>query len=431
MTSGGGGVRELITRTPFALALGVLSALALWGLDVLAELLRHLLWEIAPSALGVGDGSPWWTVAILTATGLAVGAVVRLAPGHGGPDSATVELDAPVQPVSAVPGIALVTLLALAGGVSLGPESPIIGINVAIAVSLVARLAGWFGVETAVLVTTSGTIGAMFGTPVAAALALTGVVAAASLRGALWDRMFLPLAGAAAGAATTMVLGRPTLALEAGTYTFAPVDLLWAAGVAVAGAAAGGLGALLLPWVHRAFHALRHPVLVSGAGGLVLGLLGALGGPLTLFRGLDETAELVADPLALGAGALAALAGVKLAALLVAAGSGFRGGRVFPAVFVGAALGLIPHALWPESVPLGLAVGAAVLGMVLAVLREGWLAIFIGVAISGDFGTLPVLVVAVLPAWLLVTSAPAFLVRPPAATRDPDADAPQRDQAAD
>lgn len=33
------------------------------------------------------------------------------------------------------------------------------------------------------------------------------------------------------------------------------------------------------------------------------------------------------------------LAVIKLAALVVAAASGFRGGRIFPAVFVGVALG--------------------------------------------------------------------------------------------
>lgn len=32
------------------------------------------------------------------------------------------------------------------------------------------------------------------------------------------------------------------------------------------------------------------------AGGLVLGLLRALGGHLTLFKGLDEVGELAADP---------------------------------------------------------------------------------------------------------------------------------------
>ena len=38
----------------------------------------------------------------------------------------------------------------------------------------------------------------------------------------------------------------------------------------------------------------------------------------------------------------------KLAALVIAAASGFRGGRIFPAVFVGVALGLMLHQHVPQ-----------------------------------------------------------------------------------
>lgn len=65
-------------------------------------------------------------------------------------------------------------------------------------------------------------------------------------------------------------------------------------------------------------------------GGLVLGLLGALGGPLTLFKGLDEVKTLAANPEGWSAGRFALMFAVKLAALLVATSCGFRGGRIFP-----------------------------------------------------------------------------------------------------
>ena len=65
----------------------------------------------------------------------------RLAgPGHGGPDSATTELIAPPLRLAVLPSLILVTVLALAGGVSLGPENPIIAINTGLLVALVARL---------------------------------------------------------------------------------------------------------------------------------------------------------------------------------------------------------------------------------------------------------------------------------------------------
>jgi hypothetical protein len=46
----------------------------------------------------------------------------------------------------------------------------------------------------------------------------------------------------------------------------------------------------------------------------------------------------------LTAGDFLLIALVKLAALVIAAASGFRGGRIFPAVFVGVALGFMLHA---------------------------------------------------------------------------------------
>ena len=49
-----------------------------------------MLYDLLPDALGV-DSAGWWTVLVLTVTGLAAGFVLVVAPGHGGPDSATTE----------------------------------------------------------------------------------------------------------------------------------------------------------------------------------------------------------------------------------------------------------------------------------------------------------------------------------------------------
>ncbi|MGJ3560505.1 chloride channel protein [Streptomyces sp. INA 01156] len=81
-------------------------------------------------------------------------------------------------PPAVLPGLLLATALMLAGGPSLGPENPIIAVNVSLAVLLGTRAFprtqehGWVALAEA------ATIGALFGTPVAAALviseALTG-----------------------------------------------------------------------------------------------------------------------------------------------------------------------------------------------------------------------------------------------------------------
>ena len=73
---------------------------------------------------------------------------------------------------------------------------------------------------------------------------------------------------------------------------------------------------------------------------------------------------------------LAAIAGLKLVAVVVSATSGFRGGRIFPSVFVGVAFGLAVNAALP-SIPQSLAVAASLLGILVAVTRSGWLSLFL------------------------------------------------------
>jgi len=48
----------------------------------------------------------------------------RLVPAVAGPHPATLRLIHPPEPVSIVPSLLLAAILGLAGGVSLGPESP-------------------------------------------------------------------------------------------------------------------------------------------------------------------------------------------------------------------------------------------------------------------------------------------------------------------
>ena len=112
------------------------------------------------------------------------------------------------------------------------------------------------------------------------------------------------------------------------------------------------------------------------------------------------------------AGQLALIVSVKFVALLVAASASFRGGRIFPATFIGVAAGLLAAALMP-AIPVTLAVACAVLGIVLVVARDGWLALFMGVVVAGDIGVLPVLCVVILPAWLMVSRVPEFRITAP------------------
>ena len=402
--------RQLALLSVPALVIGIVTALMLWSLEAVAGVLEDLVWTTLPDSLGV-DPSGWWIVAVLTTTGLLVGVCLQILPGHGGPDSATTELMEPPLKLRTLPSVAIVTVLALAGGVSLGPENPIIAINVSLAVALLARFMPMVPPRLAMLMAAAGTIGALFGTPVGAALLFTGALAAVRGGGSLWDKLFLPLASAAAGAGTMHALGVPPLAFTIPPSTVDPLDVLVGVGVACAAALIGLLAVFALPIVHRAFHAMRSPILIATLGGFVLGLLGLLGGPITLFKGLDQMGELLADPDAYSAGDLAVIVVVKLAALTVAASAAFRGGRVFPATFIGVAIGMLGHALIP-GLPLGLAVACGLIGMLLVATRDGWLSLFMAAGVSGDIALLPWLCVIILPAWLLVTRAPELRIVP-------------------
>ncbi|MFI8192878.1 ion channel protein [Streptomyces sp. NPDC085946] len=407
--------RALLPSILPALAVGVGAGLLLLGVSAAAEELQHVLWRDLPDALGVGRHSVLWTTAVLVATGLAVGLVVWKAPGHAGPDPATTGLDAPVLPPAVLPGLLLAAALTLAGGPSLGPENPVIAVNVGLAVWLGGRAVPRAPARSWAALAEAGTIGALFGTPVAAALviseALTAQRAAGPRGGLLWDRLFAPLTAAAAGALTATLVARPSFDLDLpGFGRPGWGDLLAALVVASAGALLGLCAVRALPYVHGAFRRLRHPMLMLPAGGLVLAALAALGGPLTLFKGLDETAELARDPEGWSAGGFAVLAVVKLAALLVAASCGFRGGRIFPAVFVGTALGLCAHALVPGVHP-AVGVSAGVLGVLLAVTRQGWVSLFTAAVLVASPSVVALLCFASLPAWLLVTGRPQMQLR--------------------
>ncbi|WP_418958357.1 ion channel protein [Streptomyces tritici] len=391
-----------------AIVVGVLASLLFLTVSGLAESLRDVLWETVPDALGIGRYSSLWMITMLTATGIAVGLIVWKGYGHAGADPATTGLGGPPAPPGTVPGLLAATMLALAGGVSLGPENPIIAANIALAYWLGRRAAPAVPGALWVALASAATIGALFGTPVAAALVISEALTQqpGPGRASLWDRLFAPLAAAGAGAMTTTLVAHPTFAMDLPVLTHPGWgDLLASLVIATLAALFGLVGCYAFPPLHAAFRRLRHPMVMLPLGGLLLGLLGALGGRLTLFKGLDEVRELTSDVDAWSAGELAKLTVVKLAALLIAAACGFRGGRIFPAVFVGSAFGLLAHALVPEVHP-AVALASGVLGVLLATTRQGWVSLFTAAVLAASPAMLALLCLATLPAWLVVTGRP-------------------------
>ncbi|EHJ6100460.1 ion channel protein [Escherichia coli] len=403
--------RTMLLLSLPAVAIGIASSLILIVVMKIASVLQNLLWQRLPGTLGIAQDSPLWIIGVLTLTGIAVGLVIRFSQGHAGPDPACEPLIGAPVPPSALPGLIVALILGLAGGVSLGPEHPIMTVNIALAVAIGARLLPRVNRMEWTILASAGTIGALFGTPVAAALIFSQTLNGSS-EVPLWDRLFAPLMAAAAGALTTGLFFHPHFSLPIAHYgQMQMTDILSGAIVAAIAIAAGMVAVWCLPRLHAMMHQMKNPVLVLGIGGFILGILGVMGGPVSLFKGLDEMQQMVANQ-AFSTSDYFLLAVIKLAALVVAAASGFRGGRIFPAVFVGVALGLMLHEHIP-AVPAAITVSCAILGIVLVVTRDGWLSLFMAAVVVPNTTLLPLLCIVMLPAWLLLAGKPMMMVNRP------------------
>ncbi|END8943246.1 ion channel protein [Escherichia coli] len=403
--------RTMLLLSLPAVAIGIASSLILIVVMKIASVLQNLLWQRLPGTLGIAQDSPLWIIGVLTLTGIAVGLVIRFSQGHAGPDPACEPLIGAPVPPSALPGLIVALILGLAGGVSLGPEHPIMTVNIALAVAIGARLLPRVNRMEWTILASAGTIGALFGTPLAAALIFSQTLNGSS-EVPLWDRLFAPLMAAAAGALTTGLFFHPHFSLPIAHYgQMEMTDILSGAIVAAIAIAAGMVAVWCLPRLHAMMHQMKNPVLVLGIGGFILGILGVIGGPVSLFKGLDEMQQMVANQ-AFSTSDYFLLAVIKLAALVVAAASGFRGGRIFPAVFVGVALGLMLHEHVP-AVPAAITVSCAILGIVLVVTRDGWLSLFMAAVVVPNTTLLPLLCIVMLPAWLLLAGKPMMMVNRP------------------
>ncbi len=396
---------DLVRQLIIAAVVGCAAGLLLLVFEGMVHVIEHLVWDRLPESLGVATNSRWWMFVVLAAGGLLVGLVLQFAPGHGGHDPATEGLMGDPMPITWAPGLVAAALLTLAFGVSLGPEAPLLG--------TLSAVLGWLALRRGldpqglVAVGMAGMLGAMFGAPVGAAFAFVELVPQAGR--ALYDRLVPLFVASTAGALTVVfIAARPQFVADFGTArAFIAVDLVSAALIGVLGAGVGLVVGSLLGVLHPV--AQRLPLVGRlTIGGVALGGLAALGGELVLFSGQRELAELVTDS-GLSGGGVALVVVAKVLSLVVALAVGFRGGKIFPAVFIGAGLGVIVHALIP-GVPLVLACGAAMVGMVLAFTRLWMLTLLLTTMIAG-VEVLPLLGVALVAAYLVVADRPEVRVQ--------------------
>ena len=256
--------RRLLPLVIPSLVVGVMCALTLIGLSELAGQIEHFLFSWCPKEAGFGSYAWPWVLLILTLAGVVVGLIVWKVPGHAGSDPATLGLVEAPQPLRILPSVGMAAVAALGMGVSLGPENPIIGINVGLTGAIGRRIAPKAPVVAWIGLAASGTIGALFGTPVAAALLLS--------------EMAVGPGDAAVGPAVRPAGGRghrfddrvPDLDpdLHGGDPAVAHVRVrrrrLGHADRGRARRSSGSTAVYAFPLIHRVFHAVRPPAAAAG-----------------------------------------------------------------------------------------------------------------------------------------------------------------------
>jgi len=407
-------------------AIGIPAALAAIAFFTVVHYLEQLIWHALPTALGEAS-PPWYLVVFLPVVGAAIVAIARLTlPGDGG-RSPLAGMSHGATPVRYVPGIVVAALGTLGFGLVLGPEAPVMAVGSAVGLgisSIVRSDAREQGILSMAGIFSA--ISTLFGGPLVAGVMLTegGI----SL-GAVLIPVLLP--GFVAAAVGYLVF------LGVGPYTGAPApglqvpDLPAYVGTSVPdliiAIVVGVVTAALIVAINGAAKrvaALQDGRQGDGRVGLVAALLlgglavGALAQLATvfgvapddvLFSGQASIPALVSESSLI---ALVVLVIAKAAAYVVSLATGFRGGPIFPAVFLGVGVAAFAVELFGTSPTFAIAIGCAA-GMAaqtrLVVTSMLFAALLVG---SGGFDAIAGAVFATVASWLTVQA-----LDPPAAVQ--------------
>jgi H+/Cl- antiporter ClcA len=348
-------------------AIGVPAALVAALFLALVHDLEHWLWHDLPDALG-HSSAPWYLVVGIPVAGAAIVVGARLLlPGDGG-HSPIEGLSMAPTPIADAPGVALAALGTLPFGAVLGPEAPVIALGSVVGVAA-ARFSPAGERATKVLASAGGfaAISALFGGPLVAGMLL---VEGGIGMGAVLLPILLP-GLVAAGVGYLVFVGFGDWGgLEAPGLVVSDLPLYDGVHLLdlVVAVVIGVVGALIVLVARRAGERvdglggrLGLPALLLG-GGLAVGLLAELGGRL----GADPMDILFSGQASLNAVTSAGSTKIvlillvgKLLAYVVSLGCGFRGGPVFPAIFLGVALASLTVVVFDVSPTLAVAVGTA------------------------------------------------------------------------
>ena len=404
---------------------GVPISVAAYGFLKVVAWLQHELFTELPEALGFDAPPTWWPLPLLALSGLLVALAILHLPGTGGHSPADGFKAGGALPAEQLPGVVLAAVATLSFGVVLGPEAPLILMGSGLGV-LAVRLAARDTPDKATAVVAAAgsfaAISSLLGSPLLGAFLL---LEASGLGGPMLGLVLVP-GLLAAGIGMLIFIGldsltgfgtfslaipglppfeRPTLALFGWAIVFGLVAPVIGRGIQL-------LAVAVRTHVERRM-VLLMPVVGLGIAGLAIGFAEATGHSASnvLFSGQDDMGPLIAGAAGWSAGALVLLVLCKGLAYALALSS-FRGGPVFPAMFIGAAAGMAASNLpGLELVPaVAMGIGAMCTVMLTLPLTSTLLAtLLLG---TDGVATMPLVIVAVVVAY--VVTARLTPPRPPA-----------------
>jgi H+/Cl- antiporter ClcA len=320
--------------------------------------------------------------------------------------------------------VILAALATLSLGAVLGPEAPLIALGGGLGVCAVRLARKDAPPQVITMVAAAGSftaISTLFGSPLLGAFLL---MEAAGIAGATLGLVLMP--GLLASGIGSLIfigldnwtgLGTFSLSIPGLPPTGRPTgaDFGWALVIGVAAALVGSaikrLALLLRP--HVEYRVLATVVAGLAVAGLAIGYAAATGKQATevLFSGQEALGPLIVHSAGYTAGAVLLLVVCKAVAYAVSM-SGFRGGPVFPAMFVGAAGGIaLSHLPGLEPIP---AAAMGIGAMCAVLLRLPMTSVLLAtVLLTADgLAVMPVVIVAVVvayvtSAWLLPVPKPA------------------------
>ena len=362
--------RSYVVLVVFGAIIGVpVAAVSYFFLKLVAEAQQYVF-DTLPGELGFDSQPSWWSIPFLALSGLIVAASIRYLPGTSGHKPAEgFKTGGPVQPIE-LPGIILASFATLSLGVVLGPEAPLIAIGSGMGVLAVHLIKRDAPQMASVVIGAAGSFAAistLLGSPLAGAFLM---MEAGGLGGALMGMVLVP-GLLAAGIGSLIYIGLDEWT-GFGTFSLAVPDIppvgsptgyefLWAIAIGILAAFLGTairrLALALQPIVARRSLVLT-PLAGVGIGILVLIFVEATDKPsaYVLFSGQDQLPGLIEGAASWSVGALILLAACKGLAYSLAL-SGFRGGPVFPGMFVGAVVGIALSHLPGLSMIAGAAMG--------------------------------------------------------------------------